>query len=557
MPSAAIIPTDTQRGRLGHAAALGDRLAGDTVLTHTVRRAASIPSVDRVVLVHPPGQEPASLLDTTGIAKPVQCAADPSGSTDLSDVMTQQWVSARKWSMTAWRGGLGFSTVFDELLPPSVLLGGLDAAGCDAGIVVRGDWCAFDPVVGEAQLALHLEYPEAMKFTFTQAPPGLAGVALCRPVLEQLIENAASFGRALGYNTHKPTVDPISREANLAIPAAVRDCARRFIYDTPRSRRMLGRIADRLGSRFAEATGAEMVAALGEIERESPDLAFTDGLPQLTTLELTPRRGVDGPITPHAYVDFERPDLEDAVAQSVFEQLGETGDVALMLGGLGDAMLHSGYREMIQSARDAGVMGVGLETDLLCDRDEAMALLDLPLDVVSVRFNADTAETYKNAMGRDVFAKVAENLSGLVQERARRVEAGRPGGPWIAVKMVKTRETLPDMEGFFERWLRSGAMSVIEPACSGCGLMPEQSPIPMAPPLREPCRQLGKRLTIHSDGQVAQCDQDWLARAPLGDAKLEPLAEIWARAADRAKTHREGRAAELTLCGQCVEWHRP
>ncbi|MFW5682659.1 MAG: hypothetical protein ACOC1G_06605, partial [Phycisphaeraceae bacterium] len=219
MPAAAIIPTDTARGRLGHAAALGDHLAGDTVLTHTVRRAASVLSVDRIVLVHPPGQDPASLLNTTGITKPVQCVEDPSGSPDLSDTMTPQWVSARKWSMTAWRGGLGFSTVFDELLPPGVLIAGLDAVKCDAAIVVRGDWCAFDPVLGEAQLALHLEHPEAMKFTFTQCPPGLAGVALCRSVLEQLADNAANFGRALGYNTHKPTVDPISREANLAIPA--------------------------------------------------------------------------------------------------------------------------------------------------------------------------------------------------------------------------------------------------------------------------------------------------------------------------------------------------
>ena len=557
MPAAAIIPTDTARGRLGHAAALGDRLAGDTVLTHTVRRAASIPSVDRIVLVHPPGQDPASLLDTDAIGKPVQCAQDPSGSPDLSDAMTPQWVAARKWSMTAWRGGLGFSTVFDELLPPAVLLAGLDAAECDAAIVVRGDWCAFDAVLGEAQLALHLEYPEAMKFTFTQAPPGLGGVALCRSVLEQLMENGAGFGRAVGYNTHKPTVDPISREANLAIPADVRDCARRFIYDTPRAKRMIRRIADRLGARFAEATAAEIVATVRSLESESPDLVFTDGLPQLATLELTPRRAVDGPITPHAYVDFDRPDLDEAVARSVFEQLGDPGDVALMLGGLGDAMLHSGYREMIHEARRAGVLGLGLETDLLCDRDEAVALLDLPLDVVSVRFNADTAATYEQTMGRDAFAKVAENLSGLVQERARREETGRSGGPWIAVKMVKTRETLPDMEGFFERWLRSGAMSVIEPACSGCGLMPEQSPIPMAPPRREPCRQLGQRITIHSDGHVAQCDQDWLARAPLGDARLEPLADIWKQGSALAKAHREGRATELTLCGQCVEWHRP
>lgn len=558
MPTAAaVIPTDTARGRLGHAAALADRLAGETVLTHTIRRAASMPSVARVVLVHPPGQDPLAKADVSGLGKPVSAVVDPSGSPDLSDAMTAQWVAARKWSLTAWRGGVGFSTVFDELLPPGVLRAGLEASGCDAAFAVRGDWCAFDPELGERQLSLHLRYPEAMRFTFTQCPPGLGGVALSRDVLDQLSEYGASFGRALGYNTHKPTVDPISREANIAIPASVRDCPRRFIHDTPRAQRTLRRIADRLGERFAEADAAAVTDALRAVESSSPDLAFTDGLPQLATLELTPRRGVSGPITPQAYVDFDRGDLDRATAGRVFEQLGEAGDVALMLGGLGDALLHGECRSLVEAARGAGVMGVGLETDLLCEREEALSLLDWPLDVVSVRFNADRSETYEKVMGLDAFSRVAENLSALVQERSRRVEAGRSDSPWVAVKLIKTRETLGDVEAFFERWLRSGAMAVIEPACSGCGSMPEQSPIPMAPPLREPCRQLGRRMSIHSDGRVAQCDQDWQGRGALGDAEVESLAEAWERGAALARAHREGRTAELTLCGRCVEWHRP
>jgi hypothetical protein len=64
-------------------------------------------------------------------------------------------------------------------------------------------------------------------------------------------------------------------------------------------------------------------------------------------------------------------------------------------------------------------------------------------------------------------------------------------------------------------------------------------------------------MSILSDGAVAQCDQDWHGRSPLGDALSATLAEIWSRGADLARAHAEERFADLTLCGGCVEWHRP
>ena len=87
--------------------------------------------------------------------------------------------------------------------------------------------------------------------------------------------------------------------------------------------------------------------------------------------------------------------------------------------------------------------------------------------------------------------------------------------------------------------------------------MPEQSPVPMAPPRRRACRQLGQRMSIHSDGRVALCDQDWLSRAALGDARTTPLLEVWQSAHAAAAVHAAGRFEELSLCAGCSEWHRP
>ena len=407
--------------------------------------------------------------------------------------------------------------------------------------------------LASAVLARHLEHPGSYKLTFTQAPPGLCGIATRVDLLEGMAEHGGSFAGMLGYSPTAPAADPIGRDPCVAVPASVRDCAERFIYDTPRGVALLRAVADRLGPSLAHAD-AETVAAAA---LASPGWS-RQRLPQVVSLELTPRRAFAGPITPQGHARFDRPDLDPDLAARLAAQVAESPDTCLLLGGPvgGDALLHPQWDSIATAAHRAGVTSLGIETDLVCDEATVDRLLDLPVDLVSVRLNADTAATYARVMGGDRFGEVIRNLERLLNERARR-RSTSGGLPWVLPRMVKTTETLPELEAFFDKWTYFTGHAVIEPAQCGRGLMPAQSPVPMTPPRRVPCRQLGRRLTILSDGTVAQCDQDWLGRAPLGDAKLAPLLDIAGHAADVRALHEAGRWAELTLCGRCAEWHRP
>lgn len=543
MPVVCLIPVDLEHTRFGLPARVGDRLGDASVLQHTVARAARVPQIERIVLVHPPGHNPSALIDAAAIDTPIDTHIDPEG---LIDAHTPRWVAARKWAMECWRGGLGSATCFDELLPAGPLVAAMERHGADSAYVVGGDWCLFDPALAEAQLKVHLDAPEAMKLVFTQAPPGLAGIAVSRDVLEQLHNTGSGFGGVLGYNPFQPAVDPIGRDVCVAVPPAVRDAGRRFIYDTPRAIECIRAIADTVNPLHADSD---------EVARANVRCATRDagaGLPAWVTLELTPRRSATGPVTPQHHATFDRPDIDVDLAGRIFEQFEP--DTALTLGGLGDAMEHPALHEIVRAAHAAAVCGIGIETDLLCDTDEALALLDLPLDVIGVRFNADTAETYRRVNGVDGFSTVARNLKSLLDARSKRGAVV----PWLVPRLVKTPETLVDMESFFERWKRvAGCQPVIESHGCGCGLMPDLSPVPMAPPWREPCRQLGRRLTILSDGTVALCDQDWLGRTPLGDVKTHALSEIYRNLTPIAESHRGGAFTSLTLCGSCEHWHRP
>ncbi len=561
MPAIALIPTDIETSRLGLRARLSEMIDDANVLEHTVRRAASISRVQKIVLIHPPGQNPMSLIDLTRlkINKPVVTHMDAGG---LSDKLTSRWVTARKWAQPHWRGGLGGATCYDELLPPGPLAEALRAHGGRTALIVRADWCLFDPNYADKQLDMLYEDVKAMKMIFTQTPPGLSGIAASLEILEQLRDGPAGFGDILAYDPVHPHIDPVGRDVNCAIPPQVRDTVERLVYDTPRSIEMIQKVAEHLGGKLQDASADEITQTCRAIRSDDPSMVYR-WLPRMVTLELTPRRSVSGPITPHHHVTFDRPDIDTELAIRIVQQLGEEdsgGDVTLMLGGLGDAMLHPQWERIVSAAKEAGVLSIGIETDLLCDKQDLEKLLKSPIDLIKVRFNADTGETYQKVMGRDGYGQALNNIEWLYNERIRRAGEGtiaKGAMPWLVPSMVKTAQTLPELESFFDKWTHYMGHALIEPACEGCGLMPAMSPVPMQPPGRTGCLQVARRMSILSDGMVAQCDQDWLGRAPMGDTRTMTLVEIWRSSESLAKAHDEQRWNELTICGGCVEWHRP
>lgn len=554
----ALIVADVSVGRLGHARRLDALLGGKPALWHTLQRAARINRVHRIIVVHPPGQNPLADIDASGFSKPVDAFAhgDVAG-----DTFTPRLRSARKWALSGWRGGLAGTTAWDELLPAAPLAQAMDAFHGDAAVLVGGDWCAFDPAYADGLLDLHLDAPDAMKLVFTQAPPGLGPLVTSRDVLRDFADKQATFGSALAYNPKRPAIDPIGRECNLPIAAGVRDLARRFIFDDPQAIARLGLIADQLGDDFPDADAVAITDACRAQERAHPQHLFAD-LPEQITIELTPRRIPTGPITPQHHVDLPRGEMDLGLARNLIAQCRGK---AVTLGGLGDALLHPRWPQIVQAAADAGVLGLHLETDLLSPRDELAALTELPLDIVSVRINADTAATYTKVMGVDRLPEVMGNLQWLFDRRAKTtdVQGEIPGGalpgagvPWMIPRLVKTADTLKDMEIFFERWMQVVGHAVIErPPTLGKGrfaLAADQNPVPMDPPWKPPSpHQVKRRLTVLSDGTVTLCGQDALGRASLGNAADNPLLDLWQNA---PALEIPGAIDDSPVCRRCYDW---
>jgi len=551
MKSIAIILVDLEHGRYGHRSALLDLLAGKPVLQHTIDRAARITGIDGIVLLHPESQRIEGRFETpidspTVLAMPMQ--ARP-GDAWLRSVIG----SGRKWSLTAWRGGIGGMTVYDELLPAYPLAQAVQQVGAESAVVMRGDWCCMDFALASEQLRLHRSAPESMKLTFTQAPPGLSPLVIHRTLLEDLAQNAATIANLICYNPAKPVVDPACKDVNVPIPASVRDQYRRLIYDTPRAIDHLRQIAAQLGDRFAFADAPEITSASRAIEIDQPQHQF-DRLPQQFTVELSPRRSVNGPIVPQHYLDLARTDMSVQTVGALLDQLPSAGDCSVLFGGLGDPLLHPQWFEVLERATGCGLLGVGIETDLLTEPQVMDQLMSLPLDVIAVRLNADTAQTYEKVMGVDGYGKVIENLQALFKLRNANRKSNTGFCGWVVPRFVKVAENLADLETFFERWMTVTGWAVIDRALTGRGLIPDMSPVPMEVP-RPPGRPIKlnrqkHRLTVLSNGSLCLCGQDWLGRLSLGNVSDAPLMNLWAGAPDLA----DRAEAAGCVCPACGEW---
>ena len=238
------------------------------------------------------------------------------------------------------------------------MLAALTEFKAEAAVVAGGDWPLIDPEYCRQMLDLHLQQPEGMQMTFTQAPPGLAGIVVGRQLLEQFAQKQAGFGQPLSYNPARPQADPIGKDVCVQVPAAVRACARRFIYDTARSAAMIDGLAARYGAGLVDvgaAALAEAVMAMTAGDALEPAAA----LPQDITLEITTRRRVAGPILPQFHLSIQRPEMEVERACAIVEQLGQDDDTLLTLGGLGDPLLHDGFDQIIRRLAAGGGDGRG------------------------------------------------------------------------------------------------------------------------------------------------------------------------------------------------------
>jgi hypothetical protein len=522
-------------------------LAGQPVLVRTLRRLLAVDGLHRrIVFVRPRDREAAdAVLRDAELAELVELLPLDTSSHSRRLLLA----TARKWNLESWRGGLMGATWFDEYIDPPAVALALNHLACEAVLCVDGHQALLDPAIATAMLTHHARCREVAEMTFTQAPPGLAGLILQPAAVQQLVELNIPLGLLLSYRPELAQSDPLIHEACYHVSPGVAQTAARFVADTGRARELLALAVMECGEHVDAAAlcawtrqpGHDRAGALPvEVELE---LTTADPLPNTA---LRPR----GARVPRREVS----DL-DAVRRLATE-LASYDDRLVVLGGHGDPLQHPAFAEVCRILRAAGIYGVGVVTPLVDLTDTTLsALFDERIDVVEVLLDANTQQTYAQVHGLDCYARVRENVLRIEATRRQR---GQPQ-PIVACSLTRCAATSSELETFYDDWLSETGTAVLRGYNDYCGVLTADALLATTSRVREPCRRLHTRLALWADGHAPTCHQDFGGAGVLGDWTREHLRGIWAGGtlSDLRRAHRDERLEALPLCRPCSEWGRP
>jgi hypothetical protein len=546
-PITAIVVADTEHGGTGIPRRLDSEFGGRPVLARTVERIASARCVERVVVL---ADRPELLTDALAAARarvPVEleASAHPLRGPEHAAI-----AASRMWCDSMWGGGIGGTTVFDEMLAPAALAACLEARRLEGALAVGADW----PMVlvsggaGIEDVAARFDAVGRRGVVFGDAPPGLSPCAAGIDALRFLAERGpgATVGAMAGLRGRWNYDLRGAPRWVVHAPFAARIATVRAIFDSPRAklrmRRGLEPLLPELGSEFPGA--AEAVAALERQYAALPTFA-----PQHLVVELCTGRFANGVASPHRHGTIQRRPMTRALMERILSQVGDARDVALTFAGLGDPMRHPDLPEFIRMARQSGVRAVHVRTELLAPAGTLESMVEAGVDAVSVELHAASAHTYRETMGFDRYDEAVANVRRLLD--LRRAGGGADidlfGLPFVVPRMQRRAATVADLSAFWQEWGRLGTALLEAPPTAFLGEDLQQAPDRLADasnPLRSQRRELWRRMKVHSDGNVPVAECDLLGSTAVATVGAMGLVGAWRETVSRRRDLRREQGVE-------------
>ncbi|GMU21412.1 MAG: hypothetical protein AMXMBFR13_15050 [Phycisphaerae bacterium] len=550
----AAIEADFEWGALGTRSRLADELGGETVLRRTLRRVLAARRVAGVHLVVEPRHE--SLARQMAVGLDVKVETHDGGAVPWREYVA----AARKWSLDAWRGGLGGMTAFDECCNPWVLASLARREGADGVAAVPAGAVLLDPVLLDVMIEHFEKVANDVRLVFTQTTPGLSAAIYQTALLSDLAENRQPLGRVMAYRPSDPHRDMTVQPCFYPVASSVAHAVGRCVADTDTAMARLGamiREASAGGAGPVSETAGDVLPCEQVSERLVGSLRDIDFLPDEVEIELTIEDSLpESTVRPRGRAVPARGPIGRELFTRIIDELADRDDARVVLGGYGDPLLHPEWREYVAHCRRAGMLGLAVRTPGVHLDDAAVAtLIEHRVDVLNVLIDATTRETYQRLHGADLFDRVQENIQRVITAQ----QAARQPVPLLVCEMAKTLDTMDEMERFYDGWIERGATPVLIGPSSHAGRWPDLAVMRMSPPTRLPCGRLFRRAFVLADGRLAVCDQDYRGEATVGSLAVDTLGSLWQGERMQAirGSHLAGRYDAMALCPTCDEWHRP
>ncbi|MCU0689541.1 MAG: hypothetical protein MUE97_07375, partial [Phycisphaerales bacterium] len=482
----AVVPVLTSRSGLGLPRDLAKlTIGGQSVVQLTVTRLLKIEGCLGVTLVtHQPDL-------VTGLLGPL--ATDPRIRLRVVEHEPAPWDASitqagRAWMRSAWRGGPGNATVYDEVFDPQTILDTLTAEAdetLDGAIVCGADWCCIDPALASQQvvrLGEQLRESVAPRAIFTVAAPGLTPLLMSRSALKFLAVARRASGvwggvsGLTGYVPMLPVVDPIASRSCVAVPEPVRDALLRTVADSPAQCAMLSSVMSAAGLDPASASAEQIARALD---------AHADRLGAPTHIRIN--------------VGFEATGrwLSAAQLRSTIARLRPDAVITLE----GDVLQHPDIATLFAAIGERA-LPMHLRVGPLTDDADVQALLSSGATIISVDFGALRPEAFASRYpalvakcGPGLMAASHRRIEQLVNAAPRDDKSGTRR-PWIIARITRCDATYQDIDAFYDNNLHALSWAVIDPLPQD---LPGQRIGPLALPTLAQRRRAAEELRLGPD----------------------------------------------------------
>ena len=552
----AVVTCDFERSPIGTRSRLLDTLGGVPVIRRTLERLLRVEGLTAIVLLPPDSQRSrAEELRSLGSdTLPIHVLP----LTPRPATLNERIQTGRAWDLVAWRGGAGQYTVFDEDYHPAAVDEACKTYQADHVLMVPAHAPFLDPAMA-TQLVHHHQFKNhEMRLTYTPAAPGLCGIVLQADIVREMAEKTVLPGQLLAYDPNAPTFDTLIRDACMQVDPALSKIQNRFLVDTDRSFAMAAWLVQQPNF---ESPAAVAVAARDRLLRclqgGTEGARRGTAAPREIEIELTGERLTMPPGSVPPSVRQARQTLDIARWINWFSKQHFPDDLLLTFAGDGDPLLYPGLVDVLRAARAASPRSIHLQTDLASDIHPLLACVHENLaDVISVNFYGHDAQTYTKVCGENLFPNVMANMQKLAD--ATRTNPRGTGLPLVIPRLLKVRDTIPQLEPFFDTWIKACGWAVIDYPTDRAGGVPFGAVVDMAPPKRRACRRLTDRLLLRASGLAVACDQDMHDHLQLGTIDSQSLEQLWLgqNACALRQQHAEGMWDKIDPCKSCREWHR-
>ena len=197
--------------------------------------------------------------------------------------------------------------------------------------------------------------------------------------------------------------------------------------------------------------------------------------------------------------------------------------------GWGEPLLHKDLPGLIDLAHRHRICTVLTTNGLLLNKETAKNLICSKLDIVYISIDGATEETYRQYRVGGSLKKVLSNIENLVALKKEK----KSTIPFIEWQFIVFRHNQHEIKKAKKLAKKLGIDSIVFlPAYTEDPAYEPSDPqfrLPQFSPLTKPsdCKHLWSTLSVHWDGTVVPCCNDYTGNTTYGNAKQFSMKEIW------------------------------